>query len=484
MPAYVRAALQSDTDRLRLINQLRSIAKDKLADEERKIPSVVDVLRTMTPDDRRRTIERMLARAMPWIPAQFDNFHVRSDQFKMLLATPDARRFREDFGAMISGAMPFDIEAPSIEESGVRGRLICYCELSGFPLDVLAPLRDAWRKSYDKETTARDPLPLHNHQDYLRFPLPLVPSPDELMHQRELLALFLRAAMYGLLRRGVYASSDGRDDPRYYVDMSRHDYQSVGTERKVRLKGFEANHLARLRQLVDEFEAARSPWQWGALAALARWNARRGYAPPRERDAAGNDSRPTGLGYQVCFALADEFARRAAAEEAAIDAGAIDGLYEDVEVFTVPIASSLGDVEHSEANRDPDDAPDMRATDKRAIDLKRFDDATLRTAADQPVSVTPIIRVAPAESRPTPPPAPPTPSFYVVKDGATTGPYGMDGLADLRRRGDLIETTLVYDAEGGDRWVPAGSEPLLATLFEPTAPRRPPPPPPPPPPVS
>ena len=470
------ALLRGDADRLRLINQLRSIAKDKLADEERKIPSVVDVLREMSPDDRRRTIERMLARAMPWIPAQFDNFHVRSDQFKMLLATPDARRFREDFGAMISGAMPFDIEGPSIEESGVRGRLICYCELSGFPLDVLAPLRDAWRKSYDKETTARNPLPLHNHQDYLRFPLPVVPSPDELLHQRELLALFLRAAMYGLLRRGVYASSDGRDDPRYYVDMSRHDFQSVGTERKVRLKGFEANHLARLRQLVDEFEATRSPWQWGALTALARWNARRGYAPPRERDAAGNDSRPTGLGYQVCFALADEFDRRAVAGDvAAIDADAIDRLYETVDSFTVPIVTSLGDVEHSEANRDPDDAPEMRATDKRAIDPKRFDDATLEAAAGRSGAAT----SAPPSGRPVPPPPPPASLFYVLADGATTGPFDMTRLADMRRRGEIVEATLVYDAERGDRWLRAEDEPLLGKLFEKQAAVcRPPPPPP------
>lgn len=471
------AVLRSDADRLRLINQLRSIAKEKLADEERSIPTVVEVLREMSPDDRQRTVERMLARAMPWIPGQFDNFRLGVDQFKMLIATPDAGRFRDEFGAMISGAMPFAVGTPSILESGVRGRLICYCELSGIPLDVLAPLRDAWRKSYDKETTARDPLPLHNHQDYLRFPLPMVPSPDELLHQRELLGLFLRAAMYGLLRRGVYASVDGHDDPRYYVDMSRHDFQSVGTERKIRLKGFEPGHLARLRQLVDDFEAGRSPWQWAALSALARWNARRGYAPPRERDAAGNDSRPTGLGFQVCLALADEFGRRASVDGRGPDEASIDRLYDDVTAFTIPIADSLGDVEHSEANRDPDDAPDMRATDKRAIDPKRFDDGVIEVGAGWKAAA-PAYPSAAQSGRVAPPP-PPAVSFYVAKGGATTGPFNLAHLAAMRRDGALDEETMVYDADHGDRWVAAGGEAALAAIFAQAARRLPPPPPPP-----
>ena len=474
------AMLRGDADRLRLINQLRAIAKEKLADDERKVPSVVDAMREMTPDDRRRTIERMLSRAVPWIPAQFDNFKPRADQYKMIIATPEAQRFRDEFGPTISSSMPLEIAPPTIEESGVRGRLICYCELSGVPLDTLAPLRDAWRKSYDKEISARDPLPLHNHQDYLRFPAPFVPSPEELGQQRELLGIFLKAIMFGLLRRGVFLSGDGgQDDPRYYVDMSRHDFQSVGTERKVRLKGFEPTHLARLRQLIEAFESKLSAVQWLALSALAEWNARRGYAPPRERDASGNDSRPKGLGYHVCIGLAQEFRRKAKnVQDVGSTDDAADRLIDNVDAFSTAIANSLGDVEHSEANRDTDDAPEYRATDKRRIDVNRFTDTELRKmlgsdAADHdPKVAAPAAVISPT-------PAQADVAYYVAVDGETKGPFGMEDLKQMRSTGLLSGTSLVYDAADGSDWVAASTQPELAALLAPTPPSRRPPPPPP-----
>jgi hypothetical protein len=462
--------LRNDADRLRLINQLRAIAKEKLADEERKIPSAVQALRALTPDERRKTIERMLARAMPWFPAHFDRFKPSGDQFKMIIASPESAVLRDEFSALILDQMPkgFGIAAPTIEESGVRGRIICYCELSGYPLDTVAPLRDDWRKSYDKELAARDPLPLHNHHDYLRFPLPIVPSIEELAQQRETLAIFLKAIWYGVLIRGAGTSPE-LDDARYYVDMSRHDLQSVGTERKIRIKGFEANHLNRIRQLTEAAERDFGALQWSAVAALAEWTARRAYAPPKEQDAFGNESRPKGLGYQVATALAEELKRNA---KGADDARSLTvaashvhaALYDKLEVYTREIRGSLADVDTIEANRDPTDAPDRRATDKRTIDWEAFESTRLAGLFQEP-----------AAAIPPPPSDSGTCTYYVALGGETQGPFGLADLARLAREGKLLPATLVYDAMLGAAWVPASGEAQLASLL---GARRPPPPPP------
>jgi hypothetical protein len=271
------------------------------------------------------------------------------------------------------------------------------------------------------------------------------------------------------------AGESGREDPNYYVDMSRHDLQSVGTERKIRLKGFEATHLGRIRMLVEQAEGKLGAVQWLALAALAEWNARRAYAPPLERDAYGNDSRPKGLGHQVCMSLADEYKRRA---KSATDARALPmtpnelatRFLDRIDAFTREIEGSLNDVEGSEANRNPDDAPERRATDKRMIDPAGFTPEALLDL------VRPRSAAAPNGGGPLAPPPPPPQqpvSFYVAVNGQTQGPFDLPQLGELRRGGQLEPATLVYNAQGGTAWQPASAEPVLAVLF---APQPPPPP--------
>ena len=468
--------LGNDVDRLRLINQLRAVAKRKLATEEQRIPTAVQALRSLPPEERRKTIERMLARAMPWFSAQFDRFKPTGDQFKLIIAAPDATLFRNEFLDIIQDEMPkgFGIAVPTIEESGIRGRIICYCELSGFPLDALAPLRDDWRKSYQKEMSARDPLPLHNHQDYLRFPNPVVPTIDELEQQREVMATFLKAAIFGVLTRGAGSHNDSR----YYVDMSRHDLQSVGNERKIRIKGFEAGHLAQIGRQTDKFEASLTTLQWLACAALAEWTAKRAYAPPLERDADGNDSRPEGLCYYAAMTLADEWKRRSrsAADSKTLPLpleDAITALFGKIDAFTTPIEGSLSDVETSEANRDPEDSADRLATDKRRIDRDRFSDLNLHALLSAPEQSVQLVPAAPAEE---------VLSLYVAVDGQTEGPFSLSELIKMRREGRLVSATMVYDALSGSEWVKAGEIASLAPLFKapppPPGTRRPPPPPP------
>lgn len=389
--------LRNDADRLRLINQLRAVAKRKLATEEARIPSAVQSLKDLVPEERRKIVERMLARAMPWFPAQFDRFKPNGDQYKLIFAASKASDFRMNFLDLIRSEMPKElgIQDMTIEESGVPGRIICYCELSGFPLDAIAPLRDDWRKSYDKQLSAREPLPLHNHHDYLRFPNPVVPSNEELAQQRVTMAAFLKAVMYGVVMRGSDLAN-GRDDARYYVDMSRNDMQSIGNERKVRIKGFDAAHLVQIDRKIEAFEIKLTALQWVGVAALANWTARRAYSPPLEESADGSESRPAGLCYLVAMTIAEECEQRATRVPDAKSlpgkpADLVEALYDRIEEFTHRIEGSLNDVPASDANRNIKDLPDRLATDKRRIDPSRFTDAALATlfsAPDAPAAST------------------------------------------------------------------------------------------------
>lgn len=467
--------MRNDQERLKLINQLRAIAKDKLAAEEAKIPSATEALCSLPALERNKIFARLLKRAMPWYPAQFDRFKPTGDRFTMIIAAPETVAYQSVLGELIQSNLPgFGIE-PTVEESSSRGKIICYCELSGVPLDSVQPLRDEWRKSYTKQENTAGALPLHNHRDPLRFPNPLVLTPEELGQLRQKITLFLKGVLYGVLRRGL--RSEIGEDLRYYLDMSHNDFQSIGTERKIRARDFNAIHEATLVQKIEETEARFSALQWAAASALARWTAYRAYTPIREIDEATDQEQEfPGLGFQVAVALAEAMRKRA---QGSADSGSLPlplgdlqlKLQSRIDAFTIPIVRSLDDVDASEVNKAAM-AAEFRATDKRRIDPDKFTDAHLRSLVDD----------KPAAAAPPPVPGQAPVSFYVAVDGQTQGPFALAELAAMRRDGRLDPATLVYNASGGTAWAAAGGEASLASLFAPEPPpppttQRPPPPP-------
>ena len=72
-----------------------------------------------------------------------------------------------------------------------------------------------------------------------------------------------------------------------------------------------------------------------------------------------------------------------------------------------------------------------------------------------------------------PPPPPPLPSYYVAKDGNTTGPYTIDLLQGMVQRKEITQNTYVYKV-GGNAWVLLKDEPALMQLFSLTVPPPPP----------
>ena len=69
---------------------------------------------------------------------------------------------------------------------------------------------------------------------------------------------------------------------------------------------------------------------------------------------------------------------------------------------------------------------------------------------------------------------PQLPSFYVAKDGQTTGPFTLDVIRKMMLQKEIVSTTYVYRV-GGQEWMPAANEPELAQLLSMLMPPPPPP---------
>ena len=446
------ALLREEEPRADLLNAVREMARRRLGPHRARIPSALDALRELPPAKQRETLELMLLRCMPWIYARFDAFSPGGDQFKTILAVEGSRAFQAEFGPILRASLPPVLGAGEIGflESSQRGRIVCYCELSGVPLDVLGPLRRDWRTAYAQELDRLDAIPLHNHKDYLRFPDPVAPSAEESDALRETLSLFLRAVCLGLLQR---APETGL----WRFAFEPGDWRSVGSERTLRRKLFDRVQRAAIEAQLAEAEAALSPVQNLAMAALFAWTAKRAYAPRRETVNFDAEARVGGVGNAVAASLALRW------RQAAVEAGGLpvdpdrlfDTLLARVEDWTKPISGSLSDVSAEEANRDPSDPPALRAVDKRVIEPAAFTtEALLRLASP----------AAPA------PPPPPINLFYVYRD-TVEGPFPLAELVAQARAGILSATTQIHPQGGA--WIAAGDHPALAPLLAP-----PPPPPP------
>lgn len=442
--------LREEESRAELLNAVRAMAKRQLGAHRARIPAALDALRELTPQRQREVLETMLARSMPWIHARFDAFQPRADQFKTLVAVQGARAFQAEFGAALRAALPPVLGAGEIGfiEAGTPGRIVCYCELSGIPLDALGPLRRDWRSAYIQESERIDAIPLHNHKDYLRFPDPVAPGAAETEGLREAMALFLRGVCLGLFRRDPASGL-------YRFEFEPGDWRSIGAERTIRRRLFEPAQREAVEAAVARAESALSPVQGLALAALFAWTARRAYAPRRETVNYDAEARIGGLAHGVALALAERW------RQAVLAAGGLPGdgaalharLLAEVEAFTVAIPGSLADVEPWEASRDPADPAPLRAQDKRAVDPERFATAALLRLGADPGA--------------PPPPPPPGALFYVFRD-AVEGPFDRAALAAMAQAGAIGPDTRIHPQGGA--WMAAGTHPDLAPLFRPAPP--------------
>lgn len=466
--------LSTNEGQLELISRLRSVAATKLQAEEAQIPPVADALRTMMRDDPanlKALFGKMLARSMPWIPASFEAFPALTpDQFTLMLAVDKPGAFKAEFGRMIEEVLPtIGAREVGYVESGIPGRIVCYCEMSGVPLDVLTMLRTEWREAYRRQQDNRAAFPLHNHRDEQRFPDPAIPRTADVQKLQQRLILFLKGVGYGLLTREGGGPGKPVENLPYSINMGGGEFQQVGSERTIRRRDFAPNHLEKLQAQIAVFESGLTPVKTLALIALFDHMARRAYAPRNEIYDTDKSRRIGGLGHYAALAV------KAQLEE--IYAGQEDSRSDDKEIrvenlkkaigeWTKQVKGSLSDVDNYEANSDPDDIAEARAVDKRQVDATKFEDAVLEQLASGESGGT-----SPAPGGPQPPPPPPPlpyGPFFVAAAGGQRGPIPLEVLTLEIASGQLIRATLVFDqARAHEGWREAGLHPALAMAFPP-----------------
>ena len=468
--------IEADEGRVEMLNKLRAVSKRRLGHIEERAATATDALRALPPGDQRRMLEQMVIRAMPWIYADFGGgFRPESAQYKMIIAVDGVRRFVQEFDAVIKNVLPsrYGLTTVAYEESGVPGRIVCYCELSGLPLDAIAPLRSDWRQSYELERTRKDRQPLHNHRDDLRFPDPVVPSGLELENLRNDLSLFLRGVAFGALRR----SAGGP----YEVEVGRNYWLQIGDERFIRRRRIEPTYRTTLERAVAHQEERLSALQLFACATYFKWIADRVYTTRKfSQSEFGAVTRAGGVGNSVANELAAEFMRRAERSSPPLDLpvsaeDADDALTAAMDVWTFELKGSMADVDDSEVGRDPSDPPAFRAGDKRALRMASLtDEALMALIAPQ---AAPAPQRSNAPGAPVAPPAPTEGRYWLFdQNGAVVGPFALDSFKALAALGSLKADTKVCP-EGSQSWVNVSDVPPLAQLVAPARPGGPPPPP-------
>ncbi|OQP85792.1 hypothetical protein BTR14_13485 [Rhizobium rhizosphaerae] len=493
--------LESDDGRLEILNLLRAVSNKRLGDTRQRIPSVVEAMRSLPVQRQQRLIELLVNRAAPWIAADFGRgFRPGNENYKMFIAVDGAKAFREEFDEMVRARLPSNTGLTSVAyyESGVPGRIVCYCELSGIPLDLIGPIRSEWQASYRSEQRKPDGYPLHNHWDYLRFPDPIVPNPRELEELVDRLKFFLRSVMLGTLRFRAETADRSRPgqtrQPGYWMEEKRNQWDLVGNERRLRRLGFMDNHRELLEQQLRRIEGGLGRLQFFALAALARWYADRVYTP-RTEEVNGAHQRRGGIGHHAARELEKTFLQQGRATLGSLPVGlseaeALDRLYDRIEDWTASLPGTAEDVDDSEVGRGPDLPAELRATDKRGVVWEAFTAEALgmllqpqvapiaipepQLALPAPVAAIPVFAVAPA---PPPPPAAAQRFWLFNQQGQVAGPYDATAFRMLADLGQL-KAEMKVCPEGGQAWQAVGEIPLLAALLVAPVAAAPPPPPP------
>ena len=455
----------------------RQIALAGDAVDAREADPLFAALDAMSPAERQRRFSELLTRAMPWIDANLSREYTpNADQFKCFIGVRDANGFKKRFGDQIDAAIPTQsgITAAQlgIVETGVAGRAVCYCELSGIPLTVLRGL-EAWRASYRKES---EKIPVHTHVDSTQFAHPLVPSMDELNGLADDFKGYLLAVMLGVLTR-----SPQRVVPpgQYQFSVGRGEFLKMGNERAFRLNGLPVTYRAQIIDQAEERLDALDRTQLAALSALAGYYETVVYAPRLVPDETGAETPRKGFASAIAGELARDLSARAqrrgfsAAELAGFERRALERL----SAWALPIEGSDGDAYDWEVRpAEADQAARLKyAVRPEFVDARWAESALAAAGASSAAAAQASPSVAAAGSTSLPPTLPlqapplpasasaPTTLYMVAINQQQAGPYTVAHLQQFIAAGQINADTLVW-RQGLSQWQPLGQLTELALL--------------------
>lgn len=305
--------LKTPEGKVKLLSRLRSRASrariSLYGEKEEQSDPLLKSLLQLDPVQRKEIFDRFMRRAMPWIDSSFADVPLNADRFTCLIGV-----MRKEDWEVLRGELDectpttIGITASQVQfcTTGIPGRAVCYCELSGFPLRVLKGLEN-WRQSYRIQNKE---LPTHTHIDATGFVHPMVPTTEELRSMASDFRLFLLATML----RKLVRSTDKVIIPsgQYRFDFGRGDWRDFGNERSFRRDGLQPPaYRSKLESTVNESLDEFSPLQLFALSRLAEYTARETYAPRLERGESGTEVPRPGFAYNISDKLSKELTNRA-----------------------------------------------------------------------------------------------------------------------------------------------------------------------------
>ncbi|WP_168186825.1 MULTISPECIES: tubulin-like doman-containing protein [unclassified Pseudomonas] len=453
--------LQDEEGQEELLSKLRAKAVQQLPRQTQGTDPLLSALAALTPDEQREKFRQLLQRAMPWTPLNLTGgFGIGKDRYTCLVGVQDANEFKRAYGAMLGQCLPqgTGMTAGQIQfvESGTPGKLICFTELSGFPLPALTPL-PTYLASYRKESTT---IPLHSHKRISQFVQPIQFTQEQYRQFAEDFKLYLHAVVMGVLRRNP--------SERYEL-MIDQDYFSVGDEFAIRQNGL--NQLQRKDiedQLRQRYEQLRSPQQLAAMVALLEDLRRGAYKPQMRQDEIGVSSLYQTFPYKIAELLKNEYDNRLKRQAPDNAERLVEQARALLQQFTEPVSGSRADVYRDEVHDEH--------SEKRTLLKDFFTSGWLDSLFQPAASTTPATAPMPGMAPPPPPgaagmvPPPvaaPQYSYHLSVAGTNYGPYTTSQLQQYVQTGQVTRDSLLW-REGMAAWLGAGQIAELAHLFAPT----------------
>ena len=430
---------------------------------------LLDALDQMSPGQRAEYFRKLLACAMPWIDANLGgDFALNADQYKCFIGVNGADEFRRKFGAELDASVPTHAGITpaqmSIVETGIPGRAVCYCELSGVPMTVLRGL-EGWRTSYRKES---EKSPTHAHIDSTQFSHPMAPSTDEINRLAEDFKQYILAIMLGMLTR---ATQRVMPPGQYQFAVARGDVRRIGNERAIRQNGLPVTYRGAIVSRVQEMLADLDALQTSALGALCAYYETAVYTPKLVSDSTGAEQVRKGF----ASAIAAEAKRdlRDSARRKGLSENELDRherrLLEDLPSWAVVIADSDADAYEWEVRESNEDQlPRLKfAIRPERLNAGGFDDLLrVQPATAGAVAAAPFAPAAPfAAAAPgapgMPPPlglAPPVlHQYFLGVNGQQFGPYTAQQISQFVQAGQVAVATTKVWRQGLSEWMDLGS---------------------------
>jgi hypothetical protein len=456
--------LEEPENRAALLSKVKHMAERQIAlvadETATEGDPLLVALSQLTPVERQRRFTEWLARAMPWVDANLSrDFALNPDQYKCLIGVAGAAEFGKRFRAEIDAALPTHAGITSnqigIVETGVPGRAVCYCELSGIPLTVLKGL-EAWRSSYRQES---ERIPVHTHIDTTQFEHPVVPSPEELNGLADDFKQYLLAVMLGVMTR---VPRKTQPPGQYCFLVGPGERLNVGNERYIRTSGLLPAWRDKIKERISERMEVLGSQQIAALSALAGYYEKRVYSPKKVQINEGGAE-----GYRKGFAntLAGELYRELRAQ--ALRKGLSEKELERVSTaalnklagWTLAVEGSDEDTYAWEVSLDDDD---NGAQLKQVVQRELFEEGSeslLLTALGlnslaQPMAAAQAASVFPTGAIPAgmPPLDAPAVQYMLALNGAPTGPFGLAQVQQMLASGQVPVGTKVW-RQGLPVWV-------------------------------